>query len=113
LLTKTDPVPSPEANQSTFRIDWPPGLDDFGDEENAIRPRTLSGSGPYLTPGDATRHHRSRSDGARGNPIGRGSTLSRLGRVVGIDRGREAAEQRARTERARSREERRRQIEMG
>jgi hypothetical protein len=116
LLANKDPQPSPDPAQSTFRLEWPPGVGGDDDEEEAAdggaagrtRSRTVSGSGRYLSPGDPARHGRSRSDGL-------GRALTRIGRAMGMDRGRQD-DREAQTqtqERAKSREERRREIEMG
>ena len=105
LLANPNPIPSPEAARETFNIEFPPGGDDDDDAHKRARARTLSGS--HLSPNDAIRHGRHNSDS--------GGALSRIGRAIGLgDRGRTAnREEQERNERARSREERRRQIEMG
>jgi len=108
LLMKTDSGPSPDATQGTFRLEWPPG----GDEDEGLgrrnRSRTFSGHNKFLAPG-----YRNRSGSAVQPQTN--SAWGRIGRVIGISvRGRpedRAAAQR--TERARSREERRREIELG
>jgi len=113
LLRKTDPGPSPDATQSTFRLEWPPGGD--MDDENVgkkMRSRTFSGSAWLLPPGQgSSKHARNRSEGT-GN--GGSSAWSKIGRMVGGgDRGRTASRTGGTQERAVSREERRREIELG
>ena len=115
LLTKTDPGPSPDATQGTFRLEWPPGGD--VDDENVgklgVRSRTFPNAGNWLAPPTQSRHARNRSDGVEDD---RGSSAwSKFGRVVGMaDRGRKATrDQKDAVERAKSRDERRREIEMG
>jgi hypothetical protein len=100
LLTKADSRPNPDAAQSTFRLEWPTG----GDEEellNRNRDATFR---------NESQHGRSRSEGVTG-------AFSRIGRVIGIgDRSNNrlsAREDALNTERARSRERRRREIELG
>jgi hypothetical protein len=126
LLANKDPQPSPDPAQSTFRLEWPPGVGGEDDEEEdghpvgRTRSRTVSGSGRYLAPGDPARHGRSRSDvlgsrsdglGSRGDGLGR--ALTRIGRAMGMDRGRQEIREGQSQERAKSREERRREIELG
>ena len=112
LLANKDPQPSPDPAQSTFRLEWPPGVGDDDDgaaDDGAAgrtRSRTVSGSGRYLSPGDPARHGRSRSDGL-------GRALTRIGRAMGMDRGRQDGREGQAQERAKSREERRREIELG
>jgi hypothetical protein len=114
LLRKTEPGPSPDATQSTFRLEWPPGGD--VDDENVgkkMRSRTFSGSAWLLPPGQSnSKHARNRSEGTR---PGGNSTWSRIGRIVGgsADRGRSESRTDRNPERGVSREERRRQIELG
>ncbi|KAF2673671.1 hypothetical protein BT63DRAFT_163922 [Microthyrium microscopicum] len=109
-LLRKDPGPSPDPTQSTFHLEWP--IDDEGEDGNAQsrhnRARTLSGGPTHLSPGDAIRHGRHNSDA--------GGALAKLGRAIrfGDSRGRtEIREERERAERARSRDERRREIELG
>jgi hypothetical protein len=113
LLANKDPQPSPDPAQSTFRLEWPPGVGDDDDdgaadggEAGRTRSRTVSGSGRYLSPGDPAKHGRSRSDGL-------GRALTRIGRAMGMDRGRQDGREGQAQERAKSREERRREIELG
>jgi len=112
LLAKHDSGPSPEATQTTFRLEWPTGADteEEFDQFGRRRMRTFSGSnGGLLVPGTA-RGHRSRSESAKD---GRNTPWAKLGRVVGTDRGR--AESKGGTpghQRNMSREERRREIEL-
>jgi hypothetical protein len=108
LLTKSDPRPSPDATQATFRLEWPPGGDDEDDPTGRTRTRTFTASGRHLAPGDASRHSRSRSEGVTG-------AFGRIGRAFGIgDRGRQPSREEAlRAERAKSRDDRRREIELG
>jgi hypothetical protein len=108
LLTKGDPRPSPDATQATFRLEWPPG----GEEEDVtMGPRrvgTLQAMGRYLAPTLPTNHNRNRNEGVMG-------AFSKIGRAIGLgDRSRDPARDEAlAVERARSREERRREIELG
>jgi len=92
LLTKVDPRPSPDATQSTFRLEWPVEEDEDG--AGRQRRRAFTAHGPHLAPEDA----KSRS------------TLSKIGQAI---RGRLPVREGVPTERAKSREERRQEIEMG
>jgi hypothetical protein len=106
LLRKTDPGPSPDASQSTFRLEWPQGEEDEFDAFGRRRQRTFSASGRLLAPGNPSSHHtaRTRSESVqesrpgvwaklRGRPESRGGPASQA--------------------RAKSRDERRREIELG
>lgn len=108
LLSKTNPQPSPDATQETFRLEWPPGGEDDEEGTRRNRTRTMSAGAAFLSPGDARRHGRNNSDTNKG-------AMARIGRAIGLgDRGRVAnRNQKERDERARSREERRQQIELG
>jgi hypothetical protein len=110
LLTKTEPRPSPDATQETFRLQWPDG-DDEEDPTVRGRTRTFTINGRHLAaPGYVPQATTSRT--AVG---GVGEAIIKLGRAIGIgDRGRGQARVEAlAAERAKSRDERRRQIEMG
>jgi hypothetical protein len=105
LLRKTDPDPSPDATQSTFRLEWPQGEEDEFDSFGRRRQRTFSPSGRLLAPGSSqTQHSRTRSESVqesktgvwqklRGRPESRGGPSSQA--------------------RAKSRDDRRREIELG
>jgi len=111
LLTKTNPGPSPDATQETFKLQWPTGDEEEDDPTARGRTRTFTMNGRHLAaPGYALQTIKSRA-----NTSGVGEAFSKIGRVIGIgDRGRtQAREEALATERAKSREERRRQIEMG
>lgn len=107
LLNKSDRTPSPNANQETFQLKWPPSEDEDDDAAKRHRARTLSVGALHLSPGDARRHGRNRSES--------GGALGRIGQAIGLDeRGRAARkQQKEKEERRRSRDERRRQIELG
>jgi len=110
LLTKADPRPSPDATQGTFRLEWPGGADDDEDPTGRSRSRTgtFTANKQYLTAGDGPQHSRSNSEGVAG-------ALSKFGRAIGFgDRGRlQVREEALRAERRKSREDRRREIELG
>jgi hypothetical protein len=106
LLRKTDPGPSPDASQATFRLEWPQGEEDDFDAFGRRRQRTFSASGRLLAPGGPPPVHgaRTRSESVqesrsgvwaklRGRPESRGGPASQF--------------------RTKSRDERRREIELG
>ena len=107
LLRTQGSGPSPDPTQSTFRLEWPIGDDDEVDPvTGAMRTRTLSASGGRLVP-PGQNHDRNRARSATG-------PMARLGRAMGItgDRGRTDSRH-ERNERAKSRELRRQEIELG
>jgi hypothetical protein len=110
MLLKKNPEPSPpDASQETFRLEWPIGDDDEIDPlTGRQRQRTFSASGRLLAPGQPGQPH------DRNRPRAGTGPLTRIGRAIGVtnDRGRTAAKNAA-DARARSREERRREIELG
>jgi len=111
LLHKHDPGPTPDASQNTFRLEWPAGEEEEVDQFGRRRMRTFSAStsGGFLTPGQ-TRGSRSHSESARDGRIG---TLAKIGRAV-TDRGRNDGNSSSGRghQRGKSREERRREIEL-
>ncbi|KAF2423813.1 hypothetical protein EJ08DRAFT_424242 [Tothia fuscella] len=114
LLTKNDPGPSPDASQTTFRLEWPQGTEqeEEFDAFGRRRMRTFSASGRLLTPGSAAAYgSRTGNDSTQqsSNP----STWAKLGRAVGVDRGRLDVRGESSHARRKSREERRQEIEMG
>lgn len=126
LLKATEPRRARDSDHDTFRLEWPPGgdMDEEGDLSSrggtAGRTRTLSAGGRLSLPGPA-RHslggradQRQRSESVR-DPGGR---WARVVRAVGLERGRpenrrEEGEAAEGARRAKSREERRREIELG
>jgi hypothetical protein len=100
LLSKSaHPQPSPDPTSTTFRIEWPPGAFDEPDTDQV----DSESSRNLLSPEHAVQQ----VGGIQG-------ALGKLGKAVGID-GRGRAEKRAQAAvdaRAKSREEKRRQIEM-
>ncbi|KAJ9638244.1 hypothetical protein H2199_006931 [Coniosporium tulheliwenetii] len=98
LLTKADPGPSPDAMTETFRIDLPGEGDETPvNQAGGVREYYgRSGSG-FLSVGQG-QPQRSMWDRMRGRPVDRGRSVERGGRS---------------DERAKSREERRREIELG
>jgi hypothetical protein len=123
LLTKPDSRPSPDPTQSTFKISWPSGDIDDNDvndnnlDDDAARKRANSEtrSVTFLSPEAAQRGERRRSSSSGGRTASPSSTtLLRIGQALGMD-GRGRQERRtlqAATERRKSREERRREIEL-
>jgi hypothetical protein len=99
LLTKADSGPSPDPTKATFRLEWPGGEEE--EEEVTRRTRTFSFSGDRMS-NSGPKNTRS------------GSVWNRVGKAVGIGgRDRPGVRQPpTRTERARSREERRVEIEL-
>jgi hypothetical protein len=109
LLTKPTPVPSPDATQQTFHLEWPPGGDDASESPHRTQSQSIGegSSGQLLSPRDAARQARSRSGSDSGIPVIRVGTLSSP-----EDRGRRIKrKQEEKEERTRSRDERRREIE--
>jgi hypothetical protein len=106
LLRKTDPGPSPDASQATFRLEWPQGEEDEFDAFGRRRQRTFSASGRLLAPGGPSPMHgaRTRSESVQEPRSG----------VWAMIRGRpESRSGPASQARAKSRDERRREIELG
>jgi len=104
LLKKGDPGPSPDASQSTFRIDMPEER-----EDTAYRPQNRA----TLAPEVMTMPRIARS-GEREREAERQQQRGIWGRRFGREeRGRTVARESPDEERAKSREERRREIEMG
>jgi hypothetical protein len=106
LLRKTDPGPSPDASQATFRLEWPQGEEDDFDAFGRRRQRTFSASGRLLAPGGPSHIHgaRTRSESVQEPRSGvwaklRGRQEGRDGPLI--------------HPRAKSRDERRREIELG
>jgi len=111
LLKKTEPEPSPDATQETFRLQWPTGGDEEEDPRARGRTRTFTINGRHLAaPGYVPQATRNRTTAS-----GVGEAITKIGRAIGIgDRGRgQAREEALAAKRAKSREERRRQIELG
>lgn len=109
LLHKQDVATTPNASRSTFTLQWPQGEEEEVDRLGNRRKRTFSAgtNGAFLTPGH-TRNSRSHSESSRSSPwtqIARamGSEREGNGRPDGSGPGHQ---------RAKSREERRREIEL-
>jgi hypothetical protein len=112
LLMQTDSGASPDASQTTFRLEWPEGEEEEIDAFGRRRMRTFSASGRLLTPGSATvRGQRNRSESVQDSRSG--GAWAKLGRVVGVDRGRLDVRGGSSQPRGKSREERRQEIELG
>jgi hypothetical protein len=109
LLHKPDTGANPNASQSTFRLEWPQGEEDELDQLGRRRMRTFSAStnGGFLAPGH-TRGSRSHSESSRSG------AWTQIARVIGSDRGRNDSSGGSGPghQRGKSREERRREIEL-
>jgi len=111
LLTKIDSGPRLDVTQETFKLQWPLSNEEEEDPTIRGRSRTFTMNGQHLAaPGYV---HQAIKDRTIANGVG--AAFSKIGKVIGLgDRGRNQARDEAlATERARSREERRQQIEMG
>lgn len=108
LLHKPDAGASPTATRSTFTLQWPQGEEEL-DRLGNRRMRTCSSStnGALLAPGH-TRSSRSHSESSRSAP------WTQIVRVMGSERGRNGRPDGSGPghQRAKSREERRREIEL-
>jgi hypothetical protein len=109
LLHKPDIGANPDASQSTFRLEWPQEEEDEIDQFGRRRMRTFSAgtNGAFLAPGQ-TRGSRSHSESSRSGP------WTQIARAIGSERGRNERPGGSRPghQRAKSREERRREIEL-
>lgn len=109
LLHKPDVGANPNASRSTFTLQWPQGEEEEIDRLGNRRMRTFSAgtNGAFLAPGH-TRGSRSHSESSRSAP------WTQIARGVGSERGRNGRpdESGFGHQRAKSREERRREIEL-
>jgi hypothetical protein len=105
LLRKKDSAPRPDASSSTFRLDWEFNEDEGDGEEGAARRRATLGEGPVRKARVRTR--------SVGEGMASTGPIVKITRPDGVERGR--SENRSGGEsagRAKSREERRREIEL-
>lgn len=130
LLNTRDPRPSPDSG-STFRIDWRTDDEDSPTADTAIQLRARSGSGSRLVPpgrlasavqigpppapGHAKKDSGGRSAAllARMSPFRGGDRTRKNAADAEVERGRSAAITAGEQPRAKSRDERRREIELG